>query len=70
MLCTFRLGRRHIFSSQNAEALLASTGESAVLEPFEPDGSVTFEDTCPQDVGAMTGEVQNQKKTSAMFLQL
>ena len=41
-----------------------------MLEPFEPDGLVTFEDTCPQDVGAMTGEVQNQEKTSAMFLQL
>lgn len=50
--------------------LLASTKEPALLEEFEPDELITFEDTCPQKVEAVTGEMQNQKKTSAMCLQM
>jgi len=70
MLCTFWLAKRHFPSSQTSEELLARSGESSVLEVFEPGGLVTFEDTCPREVGTVTGEVQNQQKTSAMFLQL
>lgn len=61
------LARRHISSSQNTEVLLARTEDSAVLEVFEAGRLVIFEETCPQEVGAVTGDVQNQEKTSATF---
>lgn len=41
-----------------------------MLEGFDPSEAVTFEDACPQMVRVVTGEVQNQEKTSATFLQL
>lgn len=62
----FGLARRH----HTAEMLLARTKESAVLQKFEPDELITFEDTCPQKVKAVMGEMQNQDKASAMCLQM
>lgn len=50
--------------------LLARTKQSGALEEFEPGELITFEDTCPQKVEAMTGEMQNPEKTSAMCLQM
>lgn len=41
-----------------------------MLEAVEPGRLLTFEDACPQEVGAVTGEVRNQEKISATFLQL
>lgn len=50
--------------------LLARTEEYAVLEAFEPGELISFEDACPQKLEAVTGDMQNQEKTSAVFLQM
>lgn len=48
--------------------LLARTKESAALEEFKPDELITFEDTCPQKVEAVTGEMQNQEISASVPL--